>query len=1485
MVRLPPADADMRRRPEFAKPFLAPFFQTDCVRGKTEKTTQIDWPKWKEQGELFTARFQKRYRRLLDHTYATMRLQRPTDASNYRATGLIYGLVDAHANLLYIGKTSKTMQERVTKHWSGRNTKQDRFKRHLQNLPSPPYAFILYDVPEAFYAAGGNFDKVAEPIEMAFIARLKPQFNMVSTASGFNKRGKKPRSAPSFKGKPDSGQSTPEYPRERGDAWVHVKDGQIHVDQSRGRYFGIRKQLHYMFGLDEDTLRAYDVNPWMKSRVYRVRTWVRMFMVEHLQHPKVAILDELLTARLSEINHLAKKKKSAARTPWFCIRQVSKMMDERKLAAVFRHDTELREMLADSTDFVNTRVSTSLNPPLGVLLSNFTDVSRQTTAAPAPPPGECPCQRYLLDGYHIQGHACGQAHLLKTSSELISLFDKGRKFRPDGGEEAVCREVDKAVTQFVEEQFKDAPPHFARMLRRKILATVDLSRVGADPELTAGARKKLLELQEHLVILPVDKSSHDFGFVCKRFYNQDLHAKVNHSTNYSPSEETPQQVIARHKAYLGREGLHSSNVLPYLYGTLKLHKEVTSMRYIAGVSRKNCVDSDSEAADAGRDARPKTTFSSTTDAQLDLTGLLKAIMSILRREDDIRFNATGYRYFWITESSDDTAFFLKTHADELAQLDAGTFDFTTMYDQLELEELLNAVADTINEAFAAEAARLNVDAGRLVLVRPKSQHGPTRKKRCFAFKVNTEVRSHEAAYSAQELKTLLSFCLVNTYVLVNRVLMRQTLGIPMGANASPDIANLFCYAKERKYMMRLLEDGDTQRAALLSLTRRFIDDLLCFGTKPPPESVYNMRYKQTNAKVGDATFLGIRIRHEVSEMSGRRYMRLSVLDKAKAYRYQPLAYTSVLSTAPSNFGSSILIGALVRNGRIANNLHDFKTEMNNTVLKLMRRGYRKSVLKSGFRKWLLDTYPEAKFGDHCEKIRAHFVWLVHEVERILQMPDLESIDQAVERLLAEKAFVRYRDRPRPGTRTERDTPDRPSTAAPKQRRDLVPQDGTTKGKRKRRDDEAAQPGPKRRCDVSHAVPDMLESSPAVGRQAVICIQRPSRMFDPSPFEPAGLPNLGNTCFLNAVLQLLLRVEPIENMYYSLAQNPLNFRGFLKEFLTYFVLLVSSRSGRSQLSQDSRRIGAETILAMLPMFCDARQHDAHEALVAILDRTDSSLGPDETTEACPDWRLFQTCLENTMTTTTRCIACGATSTRHQLVRCLQVPRGRPVEDAFCVRGIMNPERRCDCGAAGSVVETMNVHVASECLLLQFGIYASDGARLRNDASLPLLLRLPDGTLRLSAVVVHTGQNTTSGHFVTYVLQGMQWTLFDDERVLHVDNVPWTDIYLAAYVRIPNASHEVVERLPSPTMMATTVPLQVPLIPSSPPCTDANLASCQPMPSDAALAAHDQPPEQPKDPPELRCKRCFTDRTKDGRLFRGLRGLHVHERLCTYVNFGE
>ena len=184
----------------------------------------------------------------------------------------------------------------------------------------------------------------------------------------------------------------------------------------------------------------------------------------------------------------------------------------------------------------------------------------------------------------------------------------------------------------------------------------------------------------------------------------------------------------------------------------------------------------------------------------------------------------------------------------------------------------------------------------------------------------------------------------------------------MGANASPDLANIYCHMKERAFMLDLLNTGQTTLAKKLSNTKRYIDDLLCFGTPPPPQSIYKMEYRQTNSRTGDATFLGIRIRNENNPVTKRSHIRLSVLDKAADYPYRPLTYTTVFSTAPANFGSSIPIGGLVRASRIANNLPDLKREMNNIMLKLVRRSYPLACLKRAFRKWLLDTYPEPRFS-------------------------------------------------------------------------------------------------------------------------------------------------------------------------------------------------------------------------------------------------------------------------------------------------------------------------------------------------------------------------------------------------------------------------------------------------------------------------------------------------------------------------------------------
>ena len=213
--------------------------------------------------------------------------------------------------------------------------------------------------------------------------------------------------------------------------------------------------------------------------------------------------------------------------------------------------------------------------------------------------------------------------------------------------------------------------------------------------------------------------------------------------------------------------------------------------------------------------------------------------------------------------------------------------------------------------------------------------------------------------------------------------------------------------KERAYMLHLLETGQREQAKLLSNTKRYIDDLLCFGTTPPPQTIYKMDYRRTNDTDGDATFLGIRIRNEVNRLTNRHYLRLGVLDKAADYPYQPLAYTTVFSTAPASFGSSIFIGGLVRASRIANNLPDLKSEMNNIFLKLTKRGHPIAILKRAFFKWLLDTYPEPKFQEFCNNLKRHFFYLLAETKKIME--DVGDQGWRVKALKEGRPFIKYKD--------------------------------------------------------------------------------------------------------------------------------------------------------------------------------------------------------------------------------------------------------------------------------------------------------------------------------------------------------------------------------------------------------------------------------------------------------------------------------------------
>ena len=71
----------------------------------------------------------------------------------------------------------------------------------------------------------------------------------------------------------------------------------------------------------------------------------------------------------------------------------------------------------------------------------------------------------------------------------------------------------------------------------------------------------------------------------------------------------------------------------------------------------------------------------------------------------------------------------------------------------------------------------------------------------------------------------LAFLLDNIYIRFGSRLYRQIVGIPMGTNCAPLVADLFLFCYERDFMLSLSEDNQSDIIEAFNSTSRYLDDL------------------------------------------------------------------------------------------------------------------------------------------------------------------------------------------------------------------------------------------------------------------------------------------------------------------------------------------------------------------------------------------------------------------------------------------------------------------------------------------------------------------------------------------------------------------------------------------------------------------------------------------------------------------------------------
>ena len=94
------------------------------------------------------------------------------------------------------------------------------------------------------------------------------------------------------------------------------------------------------------------------------------------------------------------------------------------------------------------------------------------------------------------------------------------------------------------------------------------------------------------------------------------------------------------------------------------------------------------------------------------------------------------------------------------------------------------------------------------------------------FFFTSEVHKKYTLWTCQKVCEAITFLLDNIYIRFGTKLFRQIVGIPIGTNYAPLVADLFLFCYERDFMMSLSFENQSEIIEAFRSTSRYLDDLL-----------------------------------------------------------------------------------------------------------------------------------------------------------------------------------------------------------------------------------------------------------------------------------------------------------------------------------------------------------------------------------------------------------------------------------------------------------------------------------------------------------------------------------------------------------------------------------------------------------------------------------------------------------------------------------
>ena len=111
----------------------------------------------------------------------------------------------------------------------------------------------------------------------------------------------------------------------------------------------------------------------------------------------------------------------------------------------------------------------------------------------------------------------------------------------------------------------------------------------------------------------------------------------------------------------------------------------------------------------------------------------------------------------------------------------------------------------------------------------------------------SDVPSTRQSLTEDRLISYVEYLIDNIYVNVGNQVYRQCVGVPMGTDCAPLLANLFLFFYENRYMKSLIK-SNIHMARRFNNTIRYIDDLLVLNNTNFSDAIQDIYYSELQLK-------------------------------------------------------------------------------------------------------------------------------------------------------------------------------------------------------------------------------------------------------------------------------------------------------------------------------------------------------------------------------------------------------------------------------------------------------------------------------------------------------------------------------------------------------------------------------------------------------------------------------------------------------------